>query len=126
MNYLEAGHEPTAFISSESSLHQDLVKVKYTRVDANSPEFATLYENVNQSVDVEFSTVVLRAQPEPVVAIYDFMMSTFVPQKSAGSPPIPSDKQNQAVISPNQPPLPPSQTTEQIRVNVNLQGVQGD
>jgi len=126
MNYLEAGHDPTAFISSESSLNQDLVKVKYMRVDVESPEFATVYESINQKVDVEFSTIVLRAQPEPVVAMYDFIMSTFVPAKRAVDPPPTTGNQN-LVVLPNQPPATPTQgSTEQIRVNINLQGVEGN
>jgi vacuolar protein sorting-associated protein 13A/C len=125
MNYLGAGHDPTAFISSESSLNQDLVKVKYMRVQVESPEFATVYESINQKVDVEFSTIVLRAQPEPVVAMYDFIMSTFVPAKPAVNPPPTTDNQN-LVVPPSQPPSPPTQaSTEQIRVNINLQGVEG-
>jgi vacuolar protein sorting-associated protein 13A/C len=127
MNYLEAGHEPTAFISSESSLHQDLVKVKYQRVQVESPEFTTVYESINQSVDVEFSTIVLRAQPEPLVVMYDFIMSTFVPAKSTVNLPPTTENQN-LVVLPSQPsaPLPTQGSTEQIRVNINLQGVEGD
>jgi vacuolar protein sorting-associated protein 13A/C len=127
MNYLEAGHDPTAFISSESSVHQDLVKVKYMRVQVESPEFTTVYESINQSVDVEFSTIVLRAQPEPVVAMYDFIMSTFVPAKPAVDPPPTTENQN-PIVPPSQPPSPPPTqgSTEQIRVNINLQGVEGN
>lgn len=130
MNYLEPAQKPTAFISSEQSHSQELVKVKYTRVQAESPEFATIYESVNQSVDVEFSTIVLCAQPEPVVAMYDFMMSTFVnnsnkPGPAPASAPIPSGEHS-AVVLPAEPTPSPSQSSiEQIRVNVKLQGVEG-
>jgi vacuolar protein sorting-associated protein 13A/C len=130
MNYLEPGQKPTAFISSEKSHSQELVKVKYTRVEAESPEFATIYESVNQSVDVEFSTIVLCAQPEPVVAMYDFMMSTFVNKSNKPAPvpastPIPAGEH--AAVAPSAEPSPsPSQSSvEQIRVNVKLQGVEG-
>ncbi|KIM32678.1 hypothetical protein M408DRAFT_326439 [Serendipita vermifera MAFF 305830] len=122
MNYLEGGHEPTAFISSEGSANQDLVKVKYTRVQPESPEFATVYESINQSVDVEFSTIVLRAQPEPVVALNDFIMSTFVPEKPT---PVSSTAENQElIVLPTQPQPVAQSSTEQIRVNINLQGVE--
>lgn len=127
MNYLESGQKPTAFISSEQSGSQELVKVKYTRVQPESPEFATIYESINQSVDVEFSTIVLRAQPEPVVAMYDFMMSTFVnngPKPTPKSPPVASE--HAAIALPAEHSPSPSQTSvEQIRVNVKLQGVEG-
>jgi vacuolar protein sorting-associated protein 13A/C len=130
MNYLEPGQKPTAFISSEKSHSQELVKVKYTRVEAESPEFATIYESVNQSVDVEFSTIVLCAQPEPVVAMYDFMMSTFVnnnkkPAPVPASAAIPAGG-HAAIALPAEPTPSPSQSSvEQIRVNVKLQGVEG-
>lgn len=126
MNYLEAGHDPTAFISSETSTQQDLVKVKYTRVQPESPEFASLYESINQSVDVDFSTIVLRAQPEPVVAMYDFMMSTFVSPTPAVAPAVATSNQELIVLPTEPTPAEAQSSTEQIRVNINLQGVGGN
>lgn len=124
MNILQAGREPTAFISSEQSNHQDLVKVQYTRVQRESPEFHTVYDGIDQSVKGDFSTVTIRAEPEPVLAVYDFIMSTFVPERPA------IQVSSQDKPTPVEPALEPSRQPQQtdnqkIRVNVNLQGVEG-
>ncbi|KAG8790912.1 hypothetical protein FRC17_008835, partial [Serendipita sp. 399] len=119
MNYLEAGKKPVPFIFCNDTSNQDLVKVKYTRVEPASPEFNTLYESINQSVDGAFSTIIVQAQPEPVLAVYDFIMSTFVPEK----PPVvqPTNNDTLLVVPAQPPPRPPSDVNEQIRVNVQLQ-----
>lgn len=119
MNYLESGRAPTAFISSEDSKDEHLLKVKYVRAQQNSPEFMTVFEGIDQSVDVTMSTLVLRAQPEPVIAIYDFLMTTFVPQKGPTLPTPAVEKDLK--VSPQQQQV----MTEQIRVRVKLESVQG-
>ncbi|PFH54473.1 hypothetical protein AMATHDRAFT_72271 [Amanita thiersii Skay4041] len=69
---------------------QDLLSVRYRRVQDDSPEFLTLFEGVHQQVDVDLSTFVFQASPEPVLAVYDFVMTTFVqdvePQPKSKSP----------------------------------------
>ena len=119
MNYLESGRTPTAFISSEVSKDKNLLKVKYVRAQQDSPEFMTAFEGIDQSVDVAMSTLVLRAQPEPVIAIYDFLMTTFVPQK-VPTPPTPA-LENDPKVSPQRQQV----MTEQIRVRIKLESVQG-
>lgn len=118
MNYLEAGRTPTAFISSEDAKDKHLLKVKYVRAQQDSPEFLTVFEGIDQSVDAAMSTLVLRAQPEPVIAIYDFLMTTFVPQKQPAPTPA-LEKERQVV------PQQQQATTETIRVRVKLESVQG-
>ena len=119
MNYLESGKAPTAFISSEDSKDKNLLKVKYVRAEQASPEFMTTFEGIDQSVDVAMSTLVLRAQPEPVIAIYDFLMTTFVPQKGP-APPTPALEKGLKVSPQQQQAL-----IEKIRVRVKLESVQG-
>ena len=119
MNYLESGRTPTAFISSEDSKGKNLLKVKYVRAQQDSPEFMTAFEGIDQSVDVAMSTLVLRAQPEPVIAIYDFLMTTFVPQKGPTLPAPAVEK------DPKVGPQQQQAITEQIRVRVKLESVQG-
>ena len=119
MNYLESGRTPTAFISSEGSKDKNLLKVKYVRAQQDSPEFMTVFESINQSIDVMMSTLVLRAQPEPVIAIYDFLMTTFVPKDQPALPTPALEKELKVNPEQQQP------TTEKIRVRVKLESVQG-
>lgn len=85
MNLVQPGvAQPLRFASSaeSGSSDQDLLIVAYTRVQKNSPEFISVYEGIDQSVDIKISTFVFRAAPEPVISLYDFIMTTFVPQSN--------------------------------------------
>ncbi|KIY52729.1 hypothetical protein FISHEDRAFT_63685 [Fistulina hepatica ATCC 64428] len=82
MSLVNPGRAPIKFMSSNSELPeaQDLLTVHYVRVDKISPEFFDVFHGIDQSVDVRISTFIFRAAPEPVVSLYDFIMTTFVPQ----------------------------------------------
>ncbi|OCH96150.1 vacuolar protein sorting-associated protein 13 [Obba rivulosa] len=83
MHVMQDGREPIEFMSSaEANTDEDLLTVRYTRVQQASPEYLTVYEGVDQNVDVKISTFLFRAAPEPVLTLYDFIMTTFVPQQS--------------------------------------------
>ncbi|KXN90021.1 Vacuolar protein sorting-associated protein 13 [Leucoagaricus sp. SymC.cos] len=67
-------------ITSEPSLiapTTDLLGVLYTRVQKDSPEYNTVFEGIDQSVDIRISTIVFHAAPEPIISLYDFIMTTF-------------------------------------------------
>jgi len=85
MNLVRPGMDPIQFVSSaesDSLQDKDLLSVTYTRVQKESPEFTIIYEGINQSVDIRISTFIFRAAPEPVLSLYDFVMTTFVPQSN--------------------------------------------
>lgn len=78
--------DPIKFVSSpESDLSEDkdLLCLTYRRVQKDSPEFLTVYDSIDQSVDITISTFIFRAAPEPVITLYDFIMTTFVPQSNS-------------------------------------------
>lgn len=112
--------------SAELNSFQDknLLTVKYTRAQKASPDFATVYESIDQSVDITISTVILRAAPEPVLAMYDFVMTTFVPKSE---PPAINIIANQ-VVSANASESSPQNvgSSETIRVGVKLASVQSE
>ncbi|KAG6857562.1 hypothetical protein H0H87_000161 [Tephrocybe sp. NHM501043] len=80
-------HEPLRFISSaetNTSLNQDrqdLLIVAYTRAQKDHPEFVSVFDSIDQAVDIRVSTFIFRTAPEPVISLYDFVMSTFVSQR---------------------------------------------
>ncbi len=43
--------------TASPSEQRDLVRVRYTRVSTDSPEFMTKYEGIDQTVNVELSTI---------------------------------------------------------------------
>ncbi|KAJ6610914.1 vacuolar protein sorting-associated protein 13 [Mycena sp. CBHHK59/15] len=85
MSLVQPNADPIKFVSSpESDLleDKDLLSLTYRRVQKESPEFHTIYEEIDQSVDIKISTFIFRAAPEPVLSLYDFIMTTFVPQSN--------------------------------------------
>ncbi|KAF5314046.1 hypothetical protein D9611_006808 [Ephemerocybe angulata] len=100
-----------------ASTPTDLLKVKYVRAQRESPEFESLYEGIDQTVDVRLSTLVFHVEPEPILAVYDFIMTTFVP--SFSQPPSPITTQDESPQA-----LTQAENDGKIRVLVKLQGVQ--
>lgn len=124
MNVVQAAGDPIQLMSSEStgSVIKDLMKISYKRVQKNSPEYATVYESIDQSVDVQLSTFIFHAAPEPVVSLYDFIMTTFVPQ----SPEQPANTTPSAIVISDEGELALSaKDTGTIKVSVRLDSVQG-
>lgn len=129
MNIIQPDREPIKFMSSAeagANSDRDLLAVKYTRAQQASPDFLTVYEGIDQSIDAQISTVILRAAPEPILTLYDFIMTTFVP-KSAPAPESEDLKtsvagQSAADIQANTSPAAPSA----IRVMAKLESVQGE
>lgn len=128
MNVVQPGEKDIQFISTPelgNSYDKDLLKVTYTRVQKESPDFLTVYEGIDQNVDIKVSTLVFRAAPEPVLALYDFVMTTFVPtdQKIPPNPILPSttDSGDSDQIQVTQF----DHSDSKIRVLLKLEGVQG-
>ncbi|EST05630.1 Vacuolar protein sorting-associated protein 13A N-terminal domain protein [Kalmanozyma brasiliensis GHG001] len=64
--------------AASPSEQRDLVRVRYTRVSPESPEFMTKYEGIDQTVNVELSTINVMLTRVSVLAVYDWIMTTFV------------------------------------------------
>ena len=125
MQLIQPGVEPIEFASSVSPKTQadkDLLTVVYKRVQKTSPEFITLYDGISQSVDVNISTFIFRIAPEPVLALYDFVMTTFVPRNSAAND-TQTGQSNDANLSTVATQAQPKD--DKIRVTVQLATVQG-
>ncbi|KAG9314366.1 N-terminal region of Chorein, a TM vesicle-mediated sorter-domain-containing protein [Chiua virens] len=78
MNIVQANQDPIQLISSDGANgggEKDLLSVSYLRVQRNSPEFSTVYDDIEQSIDVRLSTFIFNAAPEPVISLYDFLMT---------------------------------------------------
>ncbi|KAJ7783787.1 vacuolar protein sorting-associated protein 13 [Mycena maculata] len=123
MILVQPNADPIKFVSSpESDLSEDkdLLSLTYTRVQKESPEFVTVYEEIDQSVDIKISTFIFRAAPEPVLALYDFVMTTFVPQSN----PAMIESAEESPIGARPEPVEESASGGKIRVLVKLASVQ--
>jgi vacuolar protein sorting-associated protein 13A/C len=131
MNICQPGLPTIEFMSSADTVGQDdLLIVRYKKCQPESPVFLTQFDGIDQSVDIKISTFIFRAAPEPVLAVYDFVMTTFVPGP---------DQQQQQVahvvsegVSADQGKntvpvvvVEQQQAVQKIRVLVNLASVQG-
>jgi vacuolar protein sorting-associated protein 13A/C len=83
----QLGTDPIVFVSSvddgKPTVEKDLLSVVYKRVEKASPEFVSVYESIGQSIEIGVSTFIFRVSPEPVLNLYDFLMTTFVPHSTA-------------------------------------------
>ncbi|KAL1739455.1 hypothetical protein HDZ31DRAFT_77584, partial [Schizophyllum fasciatum] len=124
MDVFQIGADPIRFMSSvddDGATAEDLLTVDYTRAQKASPEFFTVYEGIDQNIDVKISTFVFRAAPEPVLMLYDFIMTTFVPNTSS------IDPQGQDVVEADQPRENQAMgqgEDQKIRVQVKLASIQ--
>lgn len=125
MHVNQAGKEPLEFVSSAAGpTAGNLLTVKYIRVQQASPEYQPVYEGIDQNVDVKISTFLFRAAPEPVLTLYDFIMTTFVPQTSGkveapSSPSTPGGEDVPEVV------VGAGGVPEKIRVLLTLASIQG-
>ncbi|KAJ7169902.1 vacuolar protein sorting-associated protein 13 [Mycena filopes] len=125
MSVVQPNADPIKFVSSpesDVSEDKDLLSLTYKRVQKESPEFLTIYEGIDQSVDIKISTFIFRAAPEPVLSLYDFIMTTFVPQSNPAPPMIESPDQSPSASNPEVGA--PAASGGKIRVLVKLASVQ--
>ncbi len=123
MKVAEPGFEPLQLLSSaDGSIDgKDLLRVDYTRVQNTLPD----YEGVDQDITVDVSTVIFWTAPEPLLTLYDLIMTTFVP-----SAPTPGETPTAAVESTTAItlPVPESlsvQRSGKLRIFVKLASVEG-
>jgi vacuolar protein sorting-associated protein 13A/C len=123
MKVVEPGFEPLLVFSSVSGSAggKDLLRVDYTRVQENSPEYLANYEGYDQIISVDVSTVIFHAAPEPLVTLYDLLMTTFVSSSPSpgGTPSLAQSSSDVAQISPD------SSRTSKLRLLVKLASVEG-
>jgi vacuolar protein sorting-associated protein 13A/C len=122
MNVVQPSGQDIPFISTpeiSATGNKDLLRIAYARVQKESPEFATIYESVDQNVDIKVSTLVFRAAPEPVLALYDFIMTTFVPRPDQVPQNLsePRPEQESGVVQ--------GDSDSKIRVLIKLEGIKG-
>ncbi|CAE6434049.1 unnamed protein product, partial [Rhizoctonia solani] len=104
-----------------SEENTDLVRIKYVRAQKESPEFMSVYDGIDQSVDVALSAFTFNVAPEPVLTLYDFIMSTFVGgNEPATNAPTPAGS-NPGTPEAEQPPPPVD--PGKIKVKVKLTSI---
>lgn len=125
---------PLLSSAKDDAAHTDfkLLKVRYKRVQKVSPEFMTVHEGVDQAIDVDFSTFDITVAPEPILALYDFVMTTFVPKDEVQAEQAQRKQIDQGKTEHNleqvekQDDVEAPKSTDKIRVRVKLTSVEGE
>ncbi|BGP21450.1 Vacuolar protein sorting-associated protein 13 [Rhodotorula toruloides] len=102
---LEGGHE------------HDLVRVRYQGVQKNSPEFMTVHEGFDKSVDVEMSTLNLVVTRSSILLLFDWIMTTFTDPADASAPSSPQ------IEGGNEEQQVEEVSTDKLRVKVKLTSI---
>ncbi|KAI0932190.1 hypothetical protein AcW2_000882 [Taiwanofungus camphoratus] len=124
MNIVQLGRGPIEFVSSpETRTEGDLLSIKYTRVQQLSPDYLTVYEGMDQSIDIKITTFVFRVAPEPILSLYEFVMTTFVPQQ-ADKTVAPSEREVPHIHDGAADVDVDQNSVEKIRVVLKLAGIQ--
>lgn len=93
-----------------------LVQVRYLKVQKDAPDFMTKHEGIDTSIDTELSTFNITLAPEPILSLYDFIMTTFV---SHDEPEAPAEEGG-AGAAQNQEPV----STDKMRIRIKLTSAQ--
>ncbi|KAI1120705.1 hypothetical protein F5Y10DRAFT_272813 [Nemania abortiva] len=106
---------------------RDLVRVKFTKVRPESPEFMPVYEGIETNVNVAVSTINLIVTRKTLLTLLDFILVTFANNGSADNQPqkriADSDEPSQG-IEINEPTQSPGQMESgSIRVKVDLKSI---
>ncbi|KAF8640890.1 hypothetical protein AX17_000538 [Amanita inopinata Kibby_2008] len=125
MTLVQPGNRAINFVTStesDTTEDKDLLSIKYRKVQQESPEFLDVFEGIEQQVDVNISTFILKASPEPLLSVYDFIMITFVPEGTV------SDSTDPSASTADDPTMTHAITTDnitsgKIRIKVQLASV---
>lgn len=117
------GKPTLPFVSSsgeELATEEHLLIIHYLRVAKDSPS----YQGVDQSVQIKFSTLTFQVAPEPLLSLYDFVMTAFTSDRGSDSATSGENPDRPAVTSVSQP-LTNTELRDNISVTISLSSVKG-
>ncbi|TIC36939.1 hypothetical protein E3Q08_04156 [Wallemia mellicola] len=112
-------HLPLITSESNDQLAQ-LVRVKYDRVQSESPEFHSHYDGIDQSVNADLSTINLLARPEPIIELYAFIMETFVGGRNTNNSSDDNGSSDELVASPSNSQLEEQQDVPSRKIKIDF------
>jgi vacuolar protein sorting-associated protein 13A/C len=120
MDMVQSNSHVIRFMSSAgaANMEENLIGINYTRVQQHSPEFTTEYESIEQHISITISTFVFKVAPEPVLALYDFIMSTFVGKSG-------TESHHPQIVEPRAETIDSSANDGGIRIAIQLASVRG-
>ncbi|RDI80750.1 putative arabinogalactan endo-beta-1,4-galactanase A [Venturia inaequalis] len=107
-------------IESEKSKGEDLFKLKFVKVNKDSPEFLTKYEGIATNLDVAVSTINVIVTRRTLLTLLDFVLATFT---NPGESPEPSQEQKAIADKDAGQVSPAVQDVDKIRVRADLERI---
>ncbi|CAG8518582.1 8655_t:CDS:10 [Ambispora gerdemannii] len=107
--------------SSQTSDSSHLVHIKYVSVNPQSPEYMTRFEGIDQSVDIELSTISVIITRKSILKLYDFLLDTFT--APPGTPVSATSPNLEAASDTPQVQKKASQKQNTMRVKVRLSSI---
>uniref|UniRef100_A0AAY5L059 Vacuolar protein sorting 13 homolog C n=1 Tax=Esox lucius TaxID=8010 RepID=A0AAY5L059_ESOLU len=80
----DTNNQPLHLISSSDKQGSDLLKVEYTKADINGPNFKTMFDNTEQTLKVEFSSLDLLLHTKALLSTINYL-NTALPQELSAS-----------------------------------------
>ncbi|CAI2166885.1 9593_t:CDS:10 [Funneliformis geosporum] len=130
-NYSEFKHLAASegYGNAQHEDSKDLVHIKYSKVDRKSPEYMSKFDGIDQSVDIELSTINVIVTRKSILTLYSFILDTFTssPTQPPASPPQIVDAQpgseSEETLKPQPLPSPPPTQSSTMRVKVRLNSI---
>ena len=124
VDLFQSGKAAIPFVSSSGEKHAEeehLLNIHYLRLAKESLK----YKGIDQNVQIRFSTLTFQASPEPVVSLYDFIMSTFTSDR--GPPTIAPHQEtpDERTLAGAPPQQSPPVLRDNIVVAMRLSSVKG-
>ncbi|KAI1419606.1 hypothetical protein F5Y12DRAFT_231448 [Xylaria sp. FL1777] len=106
---------------------RDLVRVKFTKVRPESPEFMPVYEGIETNINVAVSTINLIVTRKTLLTLLDFVLITFANSGGVENPPenrIVDARERDQLVEVKEPAQSSEQTESgSIRVKVELKSI---
>ncbi len=126
LSMIRPGQSPLPILTSDEGFSvpvgdiHELLRVRWEKVQKDSPNFMTVHEGVDQSITVQLSTVNIMVSPRPILSLYDFIMTTFVPTSTDGQSPAASVQSLEATAASQDST---QASTDKMRIRVKLTAI---
>ena len=97
---------------------RDLVRVKYTQVKPESPEFQSVYGGVDKNVEIALSTINVIVTQKSILTLFDFTLTTFTSPDVAVVSPVQDHNSKEVALETGQKP-----DESKIRVKIELTSI---